>query len=116
MKVYRLEKDNSGPYRYRGSLGSLESDKMRNNLEYTHSSGIERLAWGGERAFLKAKLTEVHNYRSACGSLQDLMDWFGDFFDDLIAAGFKVTTYFAEEYVLAHNQLIFKFDTARRII
>ena len=106
MKVYRLEKCGVGPYQFRDPIDARFND-IHDRLCNAHRDDILHHAWH-ERPEFRYMYQDCTDYKSACDSVDSLEEWFAEFWDDLIDAGFTVETYETEDYILADRQLVFK--------
>jgi len=116
MKIYRLEKDNLGPYqhRYCNVIDDAENEVM-NELDDAHSFDTEHPTWNN--AFCSGY---NHNDKSGFASLKDLYDWFEGYLKDLISYGYEITFYWVDEkYVIQSynglNQLRFNSTKATQL-
>ena len=106
MIAYRLERDDKlGPYRQRDDDPDL--DNLQCRMELMHGFGSGRRVWDFVPEFENVPRPRTA-WLAGCDSLEALKEWFEGFWDDLIAAGFKVVEYVTEEYICASNQLMFK--------
>lgn len=105
MLVYRLEKRGIGPYQFHDPTDRGFKD-LQNRLRNAHREDICHPAWH-EEPELK-DMAWKNYYKSGCASLESLIEWFGEFWDDLHAAGFQVIAYITDDYVMTNRQLAFK--------
>ncbi len=109
MIVYRLERNNNGPYRrefWNDNEHDNEHDILNKMLELHNS--IDWPNWQEDNIVTSEDTLE--DWISGCESIAQLKSWFGEFFNDLISFGFEVKEYLTDDYRVGDSglQLIFR--------
>ncbi len=111
MKVFRLEKNGVGPYRYR-TLYEVEPNSrlehLLNRLCESHSNNDIHPTWWCDG------LKNLDSQRFAFSSLEKLRDWFSGFLERLAKVGFEIVEYEVSDYKTGASgkQITFKLEDA----
>lgn len=104
MKVYRLERNGYGPYCFNSmDVDGPELAELRHKLCATH----DRTHPVAEQEISGYSQLDQFKRRCGCESMVKLRDWFGEFFQELLDAGFKVAVYESSEYAKSSRQVLF---------
>lgn len=90
VSVYRLE-DAAGVGPYNTRMCNPDLDYTLDEMHHQHASCSTHPPMVADVAFDRHH--RVREYLCGCSSLEQLSEWFGEFLQPLIAAGFRVVRY-----------------------